>query len=161
MVLNCPICPFFDTNESSLTRHIESAHFSEETAPPPPPTRNPPTITSGTNTRSRRMPKRNLLLLDHDIYTPPPQPVQGHDFPRLRDGRPPRQEYNTPSQSRQRSNIKPGVKVQIVLKADQPTGRLTEGIVKELLTSSANHPRGIKVRLQDGQVGRVQNILGS
>lgn len=46
-----------------------------------------------------------------------------------------------------------------MLKADQPTGKLTEGVVAELLTNSANHPRGIKVRLSDGQVGRVQNIL--
>lgn len=58
-----------------------------------------------------------------------------------------------------RENIKAGIKVFIVLKKDQPTGKLTEGIVKDLLTSSPVHPRGIKVRLQDGQVGRVQQIV--
>ncbi|MFA6160778.1 MAG: YwbE family protein [Patescibacteria group bacterium] len=57
-----------------------------------------------------------------------------------------------------RSDIKPGIKVVIVLKKDQPTGKLTEGVVKDILTSSANHHRGIKVRLTNGQVGRVQEI---
>lgn len=47
----------------------------------------------------------------------------------------------------------------VVLKKDQPTGRLTEGYVKDILTNSSYHPRGIKVRLTDGQVGRVQKIL--
>lgn len=58
-----------------------------------------------------------------------------------------------------RSNIKPGIRVKIVLKKDQPTGVLTEGIVKDILTNSAVHPRGIKVRLEDDQVGRVQEII--
>lgn len=58
-----------------------------------------------------------------------------------------------------RSNIKPGIRVKIVLKKDQPTGVLTKGIVKDILTNSAVHPRGIKVRLEDGQVGRVQKII--
>lgn len=58
-----------------------------------------------------------------------------------------------------RANIVPGLKVKIVLKKDQPTGILTEGIVKDILTNSAIHPRGIKVRLESGQVGRVQVIL--
>jgi uncharacterized repeat protein (TIGR03833 family) len=57
-----------------------------------------------------------------------------------------------------RINIKPGLKVLIVLKADQRTGKLTEGVVKDILTSSAVHPHGIKVRLQNGLVGRVQQI---
>jgi uncharacterized repeat protein (TIGR03833 family) len=57
-----------------------------------------------------------------------------------------------------RSNIKPGMTVLIVLKQDQPTGKLTRGIVKDILTSSPTHPHGIKVRLQDGQVGRVKQI---
>ncbi len=57
-----------------------------------------------------------------------------------------------------RDNIKPGVEVMIVLKKDQGTGTLTQGIVKDLLTSKKIHPRGIKVRLEDGQVGRVQEI---
>ncbi|WP_027963790.1 YwbE family protein [Halalkalibacillus halophilus] len=59
----------------------------------------------------------------------------------------------------QRSNIQPGKKVKIVLKQDQRTGKLTEGVVKDLLTKSANHPHGIKVRLEDGQVGRVKEII--
>ncbi|HDV8360793.1 TPA: YwbE family protein [Bacillus cereus] len=58
-----------------------------------------------------------------------------------------------------RSNIAPGVEVDIVLKQDQRTGKLTRGIVKDILTNSPSHPHGIKVRLQDGQVGRVQNIV--
>ncbi len=60
---------------------------------------------------------------------------------------------------RERNNIRPGLKVAVVLKQDQRTGKLTEGIVKDLLTNSPNHPHGIKVRLEDGQVGRVQEIL--
>lgn len=58
-----------------------------------------------------------------------------------------------------RSNIAPGLEVEIVLKQDQRTGKLTRGIVKDILTNSPSHPHGIKVRLQDGQVGRVQNIV--
>jgi len=58
-----------------------------------------------------------------------------------------------------RDNIKPGVRVQIVQKQDQRSGKLTEGIVKDILTNSSNHPHGIKVRLDNGIVGRVQNIL--
>jgi len=58
-----------------------------------------------------------------------------------------------------RSVIKPGIRVSIVLKKDQRTGILTEGIVKEILTSSSVHPHGIKVRLENGAVGRVKNIL--
>lgn len=58
-----------------------------------------------------------------------------------------------------RSNIKPGMTVLIVLKQDQRSGKLTEGIVKEILTKSPNHPHGIKVRLESGQVGRVKEIL--
>jgi uncharacterized repeat protein (TIGR03833 family) len=61
---------------------------------------------------------------------------------------------------RERKNIRPGIKVAIVLKQDQRTGRETIGVVKDLLTNSATHPHGIKVRLVDGQVGRVQKILG-
>ena len=58
-----------------------------------------------------------------------------------------------------RSNIKPGLRVAIVLKEDQRSGKRTVGIVKDLLTNSSNHPHGIKVRLTDGKVGRVQEIL--
>ncbi|NOK58187.1 MAG: YwbE family protein [Chloroflexi bacterium AL-N10] len=59
---------------------------------------------------------------------------------------------------RNRSSIRPGMKVSIVLKQDQRTGNLTEGIVKDILTKSTSHPHGIKVRLTDGQVGRVKQI---
>ena len=58
-----------------------------------------------------------------------------------------------------RKDIYAGVTVDIVLKADQRTGKLTRGVVKDLLTNSQTHPRGIKVRLTDGQVGRVQAII--
>ncbi len=58
-----------------------------------------------------------------------------------------------------RSDIKPGLKVKIVLKKDQRTSTLTEGVVKDLLTNASSHPHGIKVRLEDGQVGRVQEII--
>lgn len=58
-----------------------------------------------------------------------------------------------------RSNIKPGIHVNITLKKDQRTGKLTEGIVKDILTNAQFHPHGIKVRLEDGQVGRVQEII--
>ena len=58
-----------------------------------------------------------------------------------------------------RSNIKIGALVNIVLKKDQRTGELTEGIVKRILTSAPKHHRGIKVMLDDGRVGRVQEIL--
>ncbi len=58
-----------------------------------------------------------------------------------------------------RASLKPGIMVLIVLKKDQPTGKLTKGIVKDILTSSPTHPHGIKVRLQDGQVGRVKEIV--
>jgi uncharacterized repeat protein (TIGR03833 family) len=57
-----------------------------------------------------------------------------------------------------RANIWPGMTVFVVLKQDQRTGKLTRGIVRDILTSSASHPRGIKVRLQNGLVGRVQQI---
>ncbi len=58
-----------------------------------------------------------------------------------------------------RSNIHKGVKVHIVLKEDQRSGKLTEGVVKDILTNSANHPHGIKVRLESGEVGRVKEII--
>lgn len=58
-----------------------------------------------------------------------------------------------------RENIKAGCKVAIVLKQDQRSGKLTEGVVKDILTKSPVHPHGIKVRLTDGQVGRVKQLL--
>ena len=57
-----------------------------------------------------------------------------------------------------RANIKPGAEVSIVLKQDQLSGKLTEGIVKDILTKSPKHPHGIKVRLESGAVGRVKKI---
>ena len=58
-----------------------------------------------------------------------------------------------------RNSIKPGLRVAIVLKKDQRSGKLTEGVVKDLLTKSPTHPHGIKVRLESGTVGRVKEIL--
>jgi uncharacterized repeat protein (TIGR03833 family) len=57
-----------------------------------------------------------------------------------------------------RAQLKPGLRVRIVLKQDQASGKLTEGIIKEILTRSSVHPHGIKVRLMDGQVGRVKEL---
>ncbi|WP_050183822.1 YwbE family protein [Domibacillus robiginosus] len=58
-----------------------------------------------------------------------------------------------------RSDIKPGIQVNVILKKDQRTGAKTRGTVKDILTKSSFHPHGIKVRLEDGQVGRVCDIL--
>ncbi len=58
-----------------------------------------------------------------------------------------------------RANIKPGLRVLIVLKKDQRSGKLTEGTVAAILTNSPTHPHGIKVRLESGEVGRVKEIL--
>jgi uncharacterized repeat protein (TIGR03833 family) len=58
-----------------------------------------------------------------------------------------------------RNDIYPGLEVDIILKKDQRSGKRTRGIVKDLLTSSAYHSRGIKVRLEDGQIGRVAEII--
>jgi len=60
---------------------------------------------------------------------------------------------------RNRSDIKAGIGVQVVQKQDQRTGKLTEGIVKDILTKSATHPHGIKVRLTSGVVGRVKKVF--
>jgi uncharacterized repeat protein (TIGR03833 family) len=59
---------------------------------------------------------------------------------------------------RNRADIRPGMQVDIVLKKDQRSGKLTRGVVRDILTKSARHPHGIKVRLHDGQVGRVKAI---
>ena len=59
----------------------------------------------------------------------------------------------------QRKDIKPGLKVDIVTKQDQRSGKRTRGIVKDILTNSPHHPHGIKVRLESGEVGRVQEII--
>ena len=58
-----------------------------------------------------------------------------------------------------RLNIKPGMRVAVVLKKDQRSGKLTEGIVKDVLTNSQHHPHGIKVCLKSGEIGRVKEIL--
>jgi uncharacterized repeat protein (TIGR03833 family) len=58
-----------------------------------------------------------------------------------------------------RSSLKPGMTVLIILKQDQRTGKLTRGIVKDILTKSPTHPHGIKVRLENGAVGRVKEII--
>ena len=60
---------------------------------------------------------------------------------------------------RKRKDIKIGAEVSVVLKKDQRTGNLTQGFVKRILTNSQNHPHGIKVMLEDGQVGRVKKII--
>jgi uncharacterized repeat protein (TIGR03833 family) len=62
-------------------------------------------------------------------------------------------------EGQKRANIQAGIEVDIVLKEDQRTGKKTRGIVKDILTNSHNHPHGIKVRLTNGQVGRVQEII--
>ena len=58
-----------------------------------------------------------------------------------------------------RSDIRPGLRVSIVMKKDQRTGKLTEGIVRDILTNSPAHPHAIKVRLESGEIGRVKGIL--
>jgi uncharacterized repeat protein (TIGR03833 family) len=60
---------------------------------------------------------------------------------------------------RYRKDIRPGIEVDIVLKKDQRTGKRTRGTVKEILTNASHHPHGIKVRLENGQVGRVAEII--
>lgn len=60
---------------------------------------------------------------------------------------------------RERKNVRPGLTVDIVMKQDQRRGRLTHGVVKDILTKSTLHPHGIKVRLDTGEVGRVKTIL--
>ncbi len=62
-------------------------------------------------------------------------------------------------QGEKRADIKPGLSVRVVMKEDQLTGRLTEGVVRDILTKSPAHPHGIKVRLESGIVGRVKEIL--
>ncbi len=62
---------------------------------------------------------------------------------------------------KKRSDVKPGIEVNVILKQDQRSGKKTRGVVKDLLTNSATHPHGIKVRLEDGQVGRVCEILSN
>jgi uncharacterized repeat protein (TIGR03833 family) len=63
--------------------------------------------------------------------------------------------------SQQRADIRPGLTVDIIQKSDQRSGALTRGVVKEILTNSASHPHGIKVRLADGRVGRVAAVIST
>ncbi len=58
-----------------------------------------------------------------------------------------------------RAHLRPGLRVRVVQKEDQRTGRLTEGVVRDILTNSPSHPHGVKVRLESGEVGRVKDIL--
>jgi len=58
-----------------------------------------------------------------------------------------------------RADVKTGMRVKVIMKEDQSTGKLTEGIVKDILTKSPKHPHGIKVRIETGEVGRIQEIL--
>jgi uncharacterized repeat protein (TIGR03833 family) len=76
----------------------------------------------------------------------------------VRDRRP-RLWYGEAMDGRQRAAILPGLRVAVVLKKDQVSGRVTEGIVKDILTNSPSHPHGIKVRLESGLVGRVKRVL--
>lgn len=62
---------------------------------------------------------------------------------------------------RQRAELRAGLTVDIVLKEDQRTGKLTRGVIKDILTRSGTHPHGIKVRLADGRIGRVKNIVAT
>jgi uncharacterized repeat protein (TIGR03833 family) len=62
-------------------------------------------------------------------------------------------------QGQNRKDIKPGIRVDVVLKQDQRTGKRIRGVVKDVLTKSSHHPHGIKVRLETGEVGRVQEII--
>ena len=66
---------------------------------------------------------------------------------------------NDRQSGRNRKNIQIGQNVEIVMKHDQQTGKLTKGVVKRVLTKSANHPHGIKVQLESGEVGRVKKVL--
>ena len=66
----------------------------------------------------------------------------------------------SPVHGRHRGSIRIGLTLDIIQKADQPSGKKTRGIVQDILTSSLSHPHGIKVRLQEGQVGRVAEIIG-
>ena len=68
---------------------------------------------------------------------------------------------NNKTDGKKRSNIQVGLLVEIVQKQDQRTGKLTEGIVKRILTNSLNHSHGIKVQLESGEVGRVKNVLNA
>ena len=60
---------------------------------------------------------------------------------------------------RERKDVRPGLAVDVVRKQDQRTGRLTRGVVKDVLTKSSHHPHGIKVRLETGEVGRVKEVI--
>lgn len=84
--------------------------------------------------------------------------VAVHDQ-RLRKQKPRKKKRAAVVAGDKRADVKAGLRVRIVLKADQRTGRLTEGVVKDILTNSPTHPHGIKVRLTSGEIGRVKEIL--
>ena len=67
---------------------------------------------------------------------------------------------DAPLRTPARAELRPGVRVRIVQKTDQGSGRLTEGLVRDVLTRSSAHPHGVKVRLETGEVGRVKEIVG-
>lgn len=93
---------------------------------------------------------------------PQPRPLRDNNNPRKLNNRRYTDRFAAPSRSSNVPTIQqivPGAAVSIILKEDQPTGREIQGVVQDLLTRG-NHPRGIKVRLQDGRVGRVQRMAG-
>jgi uncharacterized repeat protein (TIGR03833 family) len=83
-----------------------------------------------------------------------------HYFDTMDQGKPSPDKKAPTGSGKNRKDIHPGLTVDIVLKKDQRTGKRTRGVVKDILTNSSYHPRGIKVRLSDGQIGRVQQIIG-
>ncbi len=103
------------------------------------------------------------LFQDKDVnWTPPEWMKEGSAASRSQEDIPAVRfvEGGPEPRATHRNCIKRGLTVDIVLKADQPTGKLTRGVVKDILTNTHEHHRGIKVRLSDGQVGRVQYIIG-
>lgn len=112
-----------------------------------------------TKTIARNQPSLHTTIrLAHRMDRPSNhQPRDGGRPPRHTGPRGPRKDYDPNVPTTQQ--VKPGTSVSIVLKEDQPTGREVQGVVQNLL-SHGNHPRGIKVRLQDGRVGRVQRMAG-
>lgn len=93
---------------------------------------------------------RNLMQKSSNRIINKPFPIQSPKFA---------ENQIIMSDPNSRNNIKPGILVNIILKKDQRSGNLTEGIVKDILTSAPYHSRGIKVRLTDGQIGRVAEII--
>ena len=99
----------------------------------------------------RKSARRRRLVGSEKWLVLPPLPLSG--------GRNPLSPMSPIMNGQQRKDICPGLVVDIVLKQDQATGKLTRGVVRDILTSSPFHPHGVKVRLQDGRVGRVKEIV--